>query len=291
MSVFPSFLIGLREGLEAALIVAILVAYLVKTSNGHALSRLWMGVGAAIGLSVALGLAMTFVSEELSEEAAEAFAGITSLLAVALITWMIFWMATNARHLKAHLHGEMDRALETSTVAVAMVAFLAVIREGLETAIFLWAGIRSSGEATTAVIGALIGLGAAVALGFLMYKGAVRLNLTALFTWTGALLVIVAGGILRYAVHEFQELGWLPGEDSVAFDLTSTFPADGIVATFARGLLSITPTMTWLEVVVWLAYVVPTLIAFFWVISRRDAARPAARPTAEAAVTSESSPS
>lgn len=278
---FPSFLIGLREGLEAALIVAILVAYLVKTSNGHALRRLWMGVGAAIALSVGLGLALTFVSEELSEEAAEAFAGITSLLAVALITWMIFWMATNARHIKAHLHGEMDRALQTSTVAVAMVAFLAVIREGLETAIFLWAGIRSSGEATTAVVGAILGLATAVVLGFLMYRGAVRLNLTALFTWTGALLVIVAGGILRYAVHEFQELGWLPGEDNVAFDLTSTFPADGVIATFARGLLSITPKMTWLEVVVWLAYVIPTLAAFFWVISRRTS--PAAPETSGAA--------
>lgn len=273
---FPSFLIGLREGLEAALIVAILVAYLVRTSNGHALSRLWMGVGAAVGLSVGLGLAMTFVSEELSEEAAEAFAGITSLLAVGLITWMIFWMATNARHIKTHLHGELDRALTTSTVAVAMVAFFAVIREGLETAVFLWAGIRSSGEATTAVIGALIGLATAVLLGFLMYRGAVRLNLTALFTWTGALLVIVAGGILRYAVHEFQELGWLPGEDTIAFDVTSTFPADGVVATLVRGLFSITPSMTWLEVAAWLVYVIPTLIAFFWVIGRRDAAAPAA---------------
>jgi high-affinity iron transporter len=120
------------------------------------------------------------------------------------------------------------------------------------------------------VIGAIIGLATAVVLGFLMYKGAVRLNLTALFTWTGALLVIVAGGILRYAVHEFQELGWLPGEDNIAFDLTSTFPADGVVATFARGLLSITPSMTWLEVIVWLAYVIPTLIAFFLVIGRRS---------------------
>ena len=273
MARVPQLPIGLREGLEAALIVAILVAYLVKTSNGHALQRLWIGVGAAIVLSVGLGLALTFVSEELSEEAAEAFAGITSLLAVALITWMIFWMATNARHIKAHLHGEMDRALQTSTVAVAMVAFLAVIREGLETAIFLWAGIRSSGEATTAVIGAILGLATAVVLGFLMYRGAVRLNLTALFTWTGALLVIVAGGILRYAVHEFQGLGWLPGEDNVAFDLTSTFPADGVIATFARGLLSITPKMTWLEVAVWLAYVIPTLAAFFWVISRRSSPR------------------
>ena len=275
---FPSFLIGLREGLEAALIVAILVAYLVKTSNGHALSRLWIGVGVAIGLSVALGLGLTFVSEELGEQAAEAFAGITSLLAVGLITWMIFWMAKNARNIKAHLHGELDKALETSTVAVAMVAFFAVVREGLETAIFLWAGIRSSGEATTAVIGALLGLATAVVLGFLMYKGAVRLNLTALFTWTGALLVIVAGGILRYAVHEFQELGWLPGEDNIAFDLSGTFPPDGVPATLARGLLSITPTWTWLEVVVWLAYVIPTLIAFFLVIRKRPTAAAPTKP-------------
>ncbi len=281
---FSNYLIGLREGLEAALIVAILVAYLVKTSNGHALARLWMGVGVAIALSVALGLGLTFVSDELSESAAEAFAGITSLIAVGLITWMIFWMAVNARHIRAHLHGELDRALATSTVAVAVVAFFAVIREGLETAIFLWAGIRASGEAGSAVGGALLGLLTAVALGFLMYRGAVRLNLTALFTWTGALLVLVAGGILRYAVHEFQELGWLPGEDNVAFDLTSTFPADGVVATFVRGLLSLSPKMTWLEVAVWLAYVIPTLVAFFWVIRRRDAAKPAsAGQPAEAA--------
>jgi high-affinity iron transporter len=273
-SVFSSFLIGLREGLEAALIVAILVAYLVRTGNDRALSRLWIGVGAAVGLSIALGLALTFVGEELGEQAAEAFAGVTSLLAVGLITWMIFWMATHARHIKAHLHGELDRAIETSAVAVTMVAFFAVVREGLETAIFLWAGIRASGDGTSAVIGALLGLAVAVGLGVLMYRGAVRLNISALFTWTGALLILVAGGILRYAVHEFQELGWLPGEDNIAFDLTGTFPADGIVATFARGLLSLSPSMTWLEVAAWLAYVIPTMIAFVVVIRRRSTPRP-----------------
>lgn len=271
---FSSYLIGLREGLEAALIVAILVAYLVRTDNRHALSRLWLGVGIAVGLSVALGLAMTFVSEELGDKAAEAFAGITSVLAVGLITWMIFWMALNARHIKSHLHGRLDEALATSTVAVAMVAFFAVIREGLETAIFLWAGIRASGDGTASVVGALLGLATAVVLGVLMYQGAVRLNLAALFTWTGALLVLVAGGILRYAVHEFQEVGWLPGEGSVAIDVSGTFPPDGVVATLVRGLLSLSPTMTWLEVIVWVAYVVPTLIAFALVLRRRQAPRP-----------------
>jgi high-affinity iron transporter len=274
---FSSFLIGLREGLEAALIVAILVAYLVRTDNGHALRRLWIGVGAAVALSVLLGLGLTFVSEELGETAAEAFAGITSLIAVGLITWMIFWMALNARHIRARLHGELDKALATSAVAVTMVAFFAVIREGLETAIFLWAGIRASGEGSASVVGAILGLAAAVVLGVLMYQGAVRLNLAALFTWTGALLVLVAGGILRYAVHEFQEVGWLPGEGSVAIDVSSTFPPDGVPATMVRGLLSLSPTMTWLEVIVWFAYVIPTLIAFFLVIRRRDAAKKPAR--------------
>lgn len=267
-----SFLIGLREGLEAALIVAILVAYLVRTGNQQVLSRVWTGVGAAIGLSVLLGLALTFVEEELSAEAAEIFAGVTSLLAVALITWMIFWMAMNARSIRSHLHGELDRALETSAVAVTMVAFFAVVREGLETAIFLWAGIRATGDGAASVVGALLGLGAAVVLGVLMYRGALRLNMSALFTWTGALLVLVAGGILRYAVHEFQEVGWLPGEGSVAIDVSATFPPDGVVATLVRGLLSLSPTMTWLEVVAWLTYVVPVLVAFFMVIRRRGAA-------------------
>jgi len=280
--VFANYLIGLREGLEAALIVAILVAYLVRTSNGHALSRLWFGVGAAIGVSVLLGLVLVFIDESLSERAAEAFAGVTSLLAVVLITWMIFWMATHARYIKAHLHGEVDRALETSTIAVAMVAFLAVVREGLETALFLYAGIRSTGETAAPLIGAVLGLATAVLLGVLMYRGAVRLNLTALFTWTGAALVIVAGGVLRYAVHEFQELGWLPGGDNVAIDVSATFAPDGVPATLVRGLVNLTPTMTWLEVVAWLAYVIPTLTLFFWVIGRRKAPAAAAPTTAPA---------
>ncbi len=282
---FSNYLIGLREGLEAALIVAILVAYLVRTSNGHALSRLWLGVGAALALSVLLGLALVFVDESLSEQAAEAFAGVTSVLAVVLITWMIFWMASHARYIKAHLHGEVDKALETSTIAVAMVAFLAVVREGLETALFLYAGIRSSGETAAPLVGALLGLATAVLLGVLMYRGAVRLNLTALFTWTGAALVIVAGGVLRYAVHEFQELGWLPGEDNVAIDVSGTFAPDGVPATLVRGLVNLTPTMTWLEVVVWVAYVVPTLILFFWVINRRKAPDAVAPAPTEAVAT------
>jgi high-affinity iron transporter len=250
--------------------VAILVAYVVRTGNQSALRRIWIGVGLAIGLSIVLGAVLIAVDESLSEKAAEAFAGIMSLLAVGLITWMVFWMATRARGIRGHLHGELDRALESSAIAVALVAFVAVAREGLETALFLWAGIRSTDDASASVLGAFLGLATAVVIGVLVYRGAVRLNMARLFTWTGAALVIVAGGVLRYAVHEFQELGWLPGEDAIAVDVSDTFAPDGVVATLVRGLVNLTPVMSWLEVVVWLAYVIPTLAAFFWVIRRRD---------------------
>jgi high-affinity iron transporter len=269
--VLSNYLIGLREGLEAALIVAILVAYLVRTGNTWALRRVWIGVVAAVVLSLALGAVLVAVDESLSERAAEAFAGTMSLVAVGLITWMVFWMATRARGFRDHLHGEVDRALASSTIAVAVVAFVAVAREGLETALFLWAGIRSTDEGAVSVLGALLGLATAVVVGVLVYRGAVRLNMGRLFTWTGAALIIVAGGVLRYAVHEFQELGWLPGEDDIAIDVSGTFAPDGVVATLVRGLVNLKPVMSWLEVIVWLAYVIPTLILFFWVIRRRDA--------------------
>jgi high-affinity iron transporter len=268
--VFSSFLIGLREGLEAALIVAILVAYLVRTGNNHALKRVWLGVGAALVASVAIGVVLVLIDESLGETLEPAFAGTMSLVAVGLITWMIFWMASRAKGISAHLAGEMDRALATSTVAVAFVAFVAVVREGAETALFLWAGINAAGSTAAPLFGAVLGLGTAVALGFVVYRGAVRLNIGRLFTWTGAALVIVAGGVLRYAVHEFQEIGWLPGEDNVAIDVSGTFAPDGVPATLVRGIVNLSPTMTWLEVIVWVAYVVPTLILFFWVIRKRD---------------------
>ena len=266
---FANFLIGLREGFEAALIVVILVAYLVKAGDRRAVRMAWLGVGIAIGVSVGVGLLLTFINDALSDKAATAFAGAMSVVAVCLITWMVFWMASRAKGIKQHLHGEMDRALAASGVAVAAVAFAAVTREGVETALFLWAGIRSSGTTTAPVIGALLGLATAVLLGVLMYRGAVRLNMARLFLWTGAALIVVAGGVLRYAVAEFQELGWLPGEHNTAFDLSGAVPPDGIVGTFIRGTVNLTPTMNWLEVAVWMLYVIPTLIIFFRVIKGR----------------------
>ena len=272
-----TYVIGLREGFEAALIVAILVAYLVRSGQRGAVRQAWLGVGAAVALSVLLGLGLSFVDEALSDTAATAFAGIMSLVAVGLITWMIFWMASRGRRIRDHLHGELDKALAASGIAVAAVAFAAVTREGVETALFLWAGIRSSGATAAPVIGALLGLATAVVIGVLLYRGAIRLNMAKLFLWTGIALVIVAAGVLRYAVHEFQELGWLPGEDAHAFDVSATISPDGPVGVILRGLFNLTPTMTWLELAAWAAYLVIVMAAFLAVALRRP---PATRGTA-----------
>lgn len=263
-----NFLIGLREGLEAALIVAILVAYLVKLGQREALPRLWAGVGSAVALSVAAAVILQFTSENLTETAEQVFAGTMSLLAVALITWMIFWMARHAKELRRHLHGEMDRSLKAGVWTVAFVAFLAVIREGLETALFLWAGIKAVGSASAPLTGALIGLATAVIIGVVVYRGMVKLNMSKLFTWTGAALVIVAGGILTYAVHEFQEVGLLPGVDAVAFDISASIPPDSWLGTVLRGAINFRPVMTWIEVFAWLAYVIPTLYLYLKIVGR-----------------------
>ena len=271
-----NFLIGLREGLEAALVVAILVAYLVRIDQRQFLPRIWAGVAAAIGLSVVAVLALQVTGQALSDEAAEAFAGFMSLLAVALITWMILWMARHARTLKAHLHGEVDNALARSSWALVLVAFFAVGREGLETALFLWTGMRSTGGGVLPLLGAVLGLGAAVALGILIYRGALRLNLSRLFFWTGIGLIVIAAGVLRYGVHELQEAGLLPGKDQYVLDVTGVINPDGVVATVLRTAFNVVPTMTALELLAWGGYLVIVLTIFLVVIRRRtDSSAPA----------------
>ena len=273
---FSNFLIGLREGIEAALIVSILIAYVVKLGQQHLLPRLWAGVGLAIALSVGFAGLLAITSNELSERAEQIFAGTTSITAVALITWMLFWMAKRARFIKGHLQGEVDSALNKGSWGLAIIAFVAVIREGLETALFLYAGISSSGSTSEPVIGALLGLVTAVIIGVIIYRGAVSLDLGKLFRWTGFALIIVASGLLSYAVHEFQEAGLLPGEDNVAFDISSTIPPESWYGSLLKGVFSFRPVTTWLEIVVWWAYSVPVLVLFL-----KKTKRPAAQKQPE----------
>ncbi|HWJ86140.1 MAG TPA: iron uptake transporter permease EfeU [Cellulomonas sp.] len=260
-----NYLIGLREGLEAALVVSILVAYLVKVGRRDLLPALWAGVAVAIAVSLAFGALLTFGPQGLSFEAQEAIGGTLSIVAVGLITWMIFWMAKTARHLKGNLQHKLDDAIAAGKKAVVVMALLSVGREGLETALFLWAGAK----ATTAtdsnagpLIGAALGIATAVLLAWFMYRGAVRLNLRVFFAWTGLFLVFVAAGVLSYGVHDLQEAGILPGLNNLAFDVSATVPPSSWYGTLLKGIFNFTPATTKLQLVAWVAYLVPVLFFF-----------------------------
>ena len=271
---FANYLIGLREGLEAALIVAILVAYLVKIGERRALPRLWLGVALAVALSLAIGGFLQASSHSMSFTAQEAFGGVMSLLAAGLITWMIFWMAGHAHQLKHHLHGEVDRALTGSVWMLTFIAFMAVAREGVETALFLWAGIRASGTSTAPIIGATLGLATSVVIGVLIYRGALRLNLSRLFTWTGLALIVVAAGVLSYGIHDLQEAGILPGLHNLAFDVSETIPSTSWYGTLLKGTVNFSPQTTWLQFVAWWSYLIPTLLLYLRAVRRRTTPSP-----------------
>lgn len=258
-----NYLIGLREGLEATLIVSILVAYLVKTGHKNRLGAIWTGVAAAVALSLAFGALLTFTASNLSFEAQERFGGIMSIIAVGFVTWMVFWMRRTARFLKTELQGRLDTALMMGTLALAVTAFIAVAREGLETSLFLWAAAQSAGTGATPLFGASLGILTAVVLGYLLYRRAITINLSRFFTWTGAGLIIVAAGVLAYGVHDLQEAGDLPGLNSLAFDVSGAIPPDSWYGSVLKGVFNFSPATTWLEAVVWVLYVVPVMVLFF----------------------------
>ena len=255
-------IIGLREGLEAALVVGILLAYLTKTSRAHLKRAVWTGVGFAVVLSVGVSAVLQQVSEELSERSAEMFAGAMSLAAVALVTWMIFWMRRTARGLRGELHGKLDAAIALGTGSVAALAFVAVAREGVETALFLWTSVSAGQSAIAGTLGALLGLAVAVMLGRLIMRGALKMDLAKFFRVSGAALIVVAGAVLSYAVHEFQEVGVLPGEDATAISLSPAFGKDTPLGLINSVLLGFSNKASWLQVIVWAGYVA-TVMAMF----------------------------
>ncbi|MFC9426242.1 iron uptake transporter permease EfeU [Streptomyces sp. NPDC056987] len=260
---FGNYLIGLREGLEASLVVCILIAYLVKTERRDALRPVWTGIGVAVVLALGFGFGLEFGSQELTFEAQEALGGSLSIVAVGLVTWMVFWMRRTARHLRAELGARLDAALRMGTGALVATAFLAVGREGLETALFVWASVRASSDGTHApLIGVLLGIASAVVLGWLFYRGALRIDLARFFTWTGGMLVVVAAGVLAYGVHDLQEARFLGGLSDRAFDISATIPPDSWYGTLLKGVLNFQPDPTVLQVTVWFLYLVPTLALF-----------------------------
>ena len=277
-----NYLIGLREGLEAALVVTILVAYLVKTDRRHLLPRIWAGVAIAVAISLAFGAALTFGPRGLTFEAQELIGGTLSIIAVGFVTWMIFWMARAARSISGELRGKVDAAAENGGWSLIVVAMLAVGREGLETALFLWAATRvatrdAAGGLTPTwepLLGAALGILTAVVLGYLLYRGAIRINLSKFFTWTGAFLILVAGGVLSYGVHDLQEAGVLPGLNNLAFDVSETIEPTSWYATVLKGVFNFSPATTWLEAAAWLLYVIPVMFLFLRSVRRRSTPAP-----------------
>ncbi|HOQ21996.1 iron uptake transporter permease EfeU [Microbacterium paulum] len=272
-----TFLIGLREGLEAALVVGILVAYLTRLGRRDVLPRLWAGIALAIALALGIGAILTFGAYALTFEAQELIGGLLSLLTVAMVTWMIFWMQKTARTLKRSLEGGIDRALSTGGAwAIVAIGFISVAREGIETTLLLWSMVQSFGDAPSALLGALLGLAAAVVLGWLLARGMVRIDLRVFFAWTGAFLVIVAAGVLAYAIHDLQEAGALPGPFTAvapldpatgavavgwsafpfgwAFDVTGAIPPGSPLAAILQATVGFMPQMSWLQVVAWVLY-------------------------------------
>jgi high-affinity iron transporter len=274
---FANFLIGLREGLEAALVVGILVAYLVKTNRQSLLPGIWLGVGVAIVISLGFGALLTFGPQGLSFEAQEVIGGMLAMVAVGFVTWMIFWMARTARSLRGELENRLDSAAAAGKWSLAMVAALAVGREGLETALFLWAATKATSTTSTPLIGAALGLATAVALGILIYRGAMRINLGKFFTWTGAFLVVVAAGVLSYGIHDLQEAGVLPGLNNLAFNVSEQIPPGSWYGTLLKGTINFSPATTWLEALAWLLYIVPVMYLFLRKV--RTVAQPLPQPT------------
>ncbi|WP_103355580.1 iron uptake transporter permease EfeU [Amycolatopsis sp. CA-128772] len=272
---FSSALIGLREGLEAALVVSILVAFLVKTDRRHALRWVWPGVGAAVLLSVAVGAVLTFTTAQLSFEHQELLGGSLSIVAVVFVTAMIFWMRKAAKSIAAELRGKMDDALDVGPAAVLLLSFLAVGREGLETAVFFYSTVQAAQSDTVQpLIGFAVGIAAAVVLAWLLYKGAVRFNLSKFFTITGVLLVFVAAGVLGYGLHDLQEAAFLPGIGTLAFDASATLPETSWYGALLKGIFNYSQQTTVLQAVAWVAYVA-VVLPLFLKPSKKTAPAPA----------------
>jgi high-affinity iron transporter len=266
--VIANYLIGLREGLEAALVVGILVAYLVRSGRRSLLPAVWMGVGGAVAVSLAFGALLSFGPSGLSFEAQELIGGALSIVAVVFVTTMIVWMARTARGLRDELEHRVDLAAGAGALAVAAVAALAVGREGLETALFLWAAAQSTTSTASPLVGAAAGLGTAATIGWLVTRGAVHIDLGRFFAWTGGALIVVAAGVLSYGIHDLQEAGILPGLHRLAFDVSAVIPASSWYGTVLKGTVNFSPATTWLEAVAWTAYLIPVMALFVHAIRR-----------------------
>ena len=261
----PTFIIGLREGLEAALIVGIIAAFLIQRGERKALRPMWYGVGLAVALCSGVALALEALDQALPHKQQEGLATILALLAVAGVTYMVVWMKRHSRELKGSLEASAENALVLGSAwALIGMAFFAVLREGLETAVFLLAVFGNSDEPAVTGTGAVLGVGLAVALGYAIYKGGVRINLSRFFRFTGFVLVLVAAGLLASAVHTGHEAGWIDVLQAQAFDLRWLVAPGSVRAALLTGMLGLQPVPTVGETLAWLLYAIPMSLYVLW---------------------------
>ena len=278
----PNLLIGLREGLEAGLVVSILLAALRKVAppeggNGRvSAAPVWLGVLGAVMVAGSFAAVLTFSDGVLSSRAQQAVGGLLSVLAVGLVTSMVFWMRRTAAGLSAQLRGDVQRAVAIGAGALTVTAFLAVGREGLETTLFLWTAVRASGATVAPLAGAAIGLGAAVLLCWLLYRRAVRLNVGLFFSRTAIALIVIAAGVLSYGLGDLQDTGLLPGQRWIAFDLTAHVDPNSWWVSIVTGVTELSPRMTVLQVVAWVTYLAVVIPAFVQAGRAATAAKPPA---------------
>ncbi|WP_353808218.1 iron uptake transporter permease EfeU [Agromyces sp. SYSU T00194] len=282
-----NYLIGLREGLEAGLIVGILVAYLGKIGRRDLLGRLWVGIAAAVAISLGVGAILTWGPYGLSFQAQELLGGILSLVAVGMVTWMIFWMGRHGATLAAQLREQVDAVLVGgSAAAIIGLGVVSVGREGIETALFVWASVSGGADAALGVTGAVLGILTAVALSWALSRGLVRINLSRFFTWTGFFLIVVVAGVLAYAIGDLQEAGVIPGAGVAAFSIATVVSPSSWYGALLAGVFNFTPEPTWAQLIGWAAYLVIASALYLRLLRRRGvpAASAPAAPAAPATI-------
>jgi high-affinity iron transporter len=261
----PTFVIALREGIEASLIVGIIAAFLVREGRRDATRQMWAGIAVAVALCVGIAVMLRVIGQQLPQREQEGLETVIGLIAVSAVTYMIVWMRRNARGIKRVLEGNAASALASgSAIALVAMAFLAVLREGFETSVFMLAAFQDASDTTAAGAGAVIGLVAAIAIGLGIYRGGVRINLTRFFRVTGSILVFVAAGLLATSLHTAHEAGWFNGLQSQAIDLGWLVQPGTVSGSLLTGMLGLQPAPTVGEAAIYLLYAVPMALYVLW---------------------------
>ena len=280
----PTYLLSLREGLEAALIVGIVLGALSKIRRADLSTAVWLGVMSAVGVSILTAVLLTSFGMSLEDEAEQIFEGVTMLIAAGLLTWMIFWMRKQARFLKSELEAGVNKAAaSTGARAMFWVAFVAVVREGIELALFITAAFfagdqtQVSSNIIQTLVGTILGLGTAVLLGGTLFATTVRLDLRRFFQVTGILLILFAAGLVAHGIHEFNEVGWIPAIVEHIWDVNAIVDENSVTGQLLKTLFGYNGNPSLTEMIAYFAYLI--VVTFMW---RREPAPVKATATSHA---------